>query len=202
VGGDAGDAGPALACPPASLGSWKASPYHHASAAQPAACTTALIADFYASCLGPSASTTACNPTWGTGEDTAHQTCQGCLVTPESAATWGALVSFGSTVSLNVAGCIELLDPGAPGVTCATFVQQADECEHRACDATCPVTDDASFANWRACVSAAGTSVCAAYAGPAGCAQSQHDAGPALRCVNGATFEEQYAAIAAVFCGP
>jgi hypothetical protein len=83
-------------------------------------------------------------------------------------------------------------------------VQQADECEHQACDATCPVTDDASFADWRACVSASGASVCAAYTGPAACAQSQAsgDAGPALRCVNGATFEDQYSAIAAVFCGP
>jgi hypothetical protein len=121
-------------------------------------------------------------------------------VTPDNAGTWGPLVSFGSTVSLNVAGCIELLDPGAAGVACATSVQQADECEHQACDAKCPVTDDASFADWRACVSASGSSVCAAYSGPAVCAQ--RDAGPALRCVNGTTFEEQYTAIAAVFCGP
>jgi hypothetical protein len=216
---DAGEAAAPLACPPAALSSWQPTAYHHASAAQPAACTAALIADFYTSCLGPAASPAACNPAWGSGEDSVHQTCQSCLVTPESAATWGSLVAFGSTVSLNVAGCIELLDPGATGVACATSVQEADECEHQACDATCPVTDDASFADWRACVSASAAGVCARYTGPASCATSlaggvdggqggeggqtgQSDAGPALRCVNGASFGDQFTAIAAVFCGP
>jgi len=176
---DAGDASVHLACPPSALGAWQPTTYHHANVALPNACTAALIADFYSSCLGPGASSTTCDPSWGSGEDTAHQDCQTCLVTPSTAESWGPLVEYGSTVSLNVAGCVELLDPGAPGVSCATAVQQADECEHQACDATCPVTDDTSFANWRACVAASATGACATYTGAAGCAQSEADAGPA-----------------------
>jgi len=62
------------------------------------------------------------------------------------------------------------------------------------------VTDDTSFANWRACVAASATGACATYTGAAGCAQSEADAGPAARCVSGQTFQDQFTAIAAVFC--
>jgi hypothetical protein len=116
------------------------------------------------------------------------------------ATNWGALVQFGTTVSLNVAGCIELLDPGA--LACATSVQQADDCEHKACDATCPpVTDEASFGNWQACVSASVSGVCATYTAAARCAQGELDAGAAARCISAPTFAEQFSAIGQVFCG-
>jgi hypothetical protein len=200
-----GDAPASLACPPATLGSWQPAPYHHANAAQPNACTAALIADFYAACLGPMASAATCDPTWGSGQDAAHQACETCLLTPVSATSWGAVIQFGNkTVSLNVGGCIELLDSGAggAGVACATSVQQADGCQHKACDATCPVTDDTSFANWKACVSASETSVCASYTSAAGCDRVELDAGPAARCINAQTFEEQFVAIGEVFCAP
>jgi hypothetical protein len=201
--GPVADAPVTLACPPAALGSWQPPPYRHASPVQPTACTAALIADFYASCLGPMASAAACDASWGNNQDATHQTCQSCLVTPVTAATWGAVVQFGSgaTVSLNVGGCIELLDANATGgVACATSVQQADECEHKACDATCPVTDDASFADWKACIAAASAGACAAYTAAAGCARSELDAGPAARCISGAAFQDQFTAIASVFC--
>jgi hypothetical protein len=142
-----------------------------------------------------------CDPAWGSGQDAVHQACQDCLVTPVSAATWGAVIQFGPTVSLNVGGCIEMLDPGPSGVACATSVQQADDCEHKACDATCPVTDDASFANWKACVSASASGTCASYTAAAACASRQElDAGPAARCINAPTFQDQFTAIGQVFC--
>jgi hypothetical protein len=197
------DAPASLACPPAALGSWQPSAYHHANTVQ-SACTSALIADFYASCLGPTASAATCDPTWGSNQDAVHQACETCLVTPVSAATWGAVVQFGTTVSLNVGGCIELLDKGPGGLACATSVQQADGCEHKACDATCPVTDDASFANWKGCVSASAsaTGVCASYTAAAACARGELDAGAAARCINAQTFQDQFVAIGEVFCAP
>lgn len=197
---DAGVDAP-LACPP-SLDEWVPPPYHHAQPPQ-AACSTLMINDFYNSCLGASESSNACAQNWGAGEDTAHSLCQACLITPTSATTWGPLVDYGSgngqgTVSVNVAGCVELLDPSHD--SCATSVQQADECQHQACDPTCPVTDSTSFANWEACVGAAAAGPCATYLASAACVNAE-DAGPAATCVSGPDFQTEFIDIATVFCG-
>jgi hypothetical protein len=197
-GTDGGSDGP-LACPPADLAGWQAPAYRHAQMRQPAACTAQLITDFYDACLGASSSQSACNQSWGSGEDTAHATCQNCLVTQSSAMLWGPLVDFGNTVSINVAGCIELLDPAQ--VACATAAQQADACQHQACDASCPVTTASSFADWKACIVAASSGECMSYLQAASCLNTEADGGAAASCVTGMTFEDQYLAIAKVFCG-
>jgi hypothetical protein len=207
--GGAGDGGPTdahLACPPASLDEWTVPPYHPAQAREPTACSALLLNDFYQSCLGPASSNDACQQGWGAGADTAHQTCESCLLTPTSASAWGPLVSYGAagdagtggTVSVNVAGCVEILDPSQ--VSCATAVQQADECQHQACDATCPVTDSTSFGDWQACVAAAAQGECSGHLQAAACVNGE-DAGPAAACVDGQSFEDQFLAIATVFCG-
>jgi hypothetical protein len=120
------------------------------------------------------------------------------MVTPSTAATWGPLVDYSSTVSINVAGCIELLDPSQ--VSCAQTVQAADVCQHQACDTACPVGQDAgSFTDWESCVRGAAQGECSAYVGPASCALTV-DAGPAAACVSGKSFADDFLAIAAVFC--
>jgi hypothetical protein len=191
------DAGPT--CQPAGLAGWTPPAYHHAQPAQPAACTSALIADFYASCLGPDASSSACDENWGCGdggcaEDVAHATCERCLVTPSTNITWGPVVDYGSTVSVNVAGCIELLDPANAG--CAMPVQQADQCQHEACDTACP-----ALADFDSCVAVADQGICAAYAQGSVCQATEADGGPARACVAGAAFGDLFAAAAQVFCG-
>jgi hypothetical protein len=194
----ASEAGPT--CQPATLDEWMPAAYHHAQPAQAAACTSALVADFYASCLGPTASGSACDQNWGCGddggciEDVAHATCQRCLVTPSTNPTWGPIVDYGATVSVNVAGCIELLDPA--NTACATSVQQADECEHEACDTACP-----ALADFDSCVAVADEGPCATYAQGSACQAMEADGGPASACVAGATFGELFAAAAKVFCG-
>jgi hypothetical protein len=195
-----GGADAALACPPAPLDEWAAPGYRHGQARQPLACSASLIQDFYASCLGPDATNDGCNQSWGAGEDAAHQTCQNCLVTPSAATAWGPLVNYGSTVSVNVAGCIELLDPSQ--ASCASSVQAADVCQHQACDMACPVdpADPTSFGKWQACVAATAQGECNAYLAPAACAASE-DGGPAAACVDGKTFADDFLAIATVFCG-
>jgi hypothetical protein len=195
-----------LACPPANLDEWNAGNYHHAQATQPSACNELLLNDYYASCLGPSSSQNACDQSWGAGEDPAHATCQTCILTPASASVWGPLVDYGTggdggaggTVSVNVAGCVEILDPSQ--LTCAMSVQLADECQHAACDPGCPVSDTASFADWQACIAASAQGGCLAYLQSAACVNAE-DAGPAAACVTGQTFEDEFLAIAAVFCG-
>jgi hypothetical protein len=187
-----------IACPPAPLDEWTPPQYHPSDGAQPTACTAAMISDFYSSCLADTATQATCNQNWGTSEDAAHQTCQTCLVTDSLQPAWGPLVNFGTTVSLNVGGCIELLDPSQHG--CAMSVQAADECEHQVCDMACPVADAASFTNYQQCVHAAVSGVCASYAQPAQC-QNVEDAGPAAACVTGATFQDLFASVAKAFCG-
>ena len=118
--------------------------------------------------------------------------------------TWGPLVNYGDasgngTVSVNVAGCVELLDPSKLGHR-ATSVQQADVCQHQACDPVCPVTDETSFANWQACINAASQTSCLSYLMSAACVNSE-DAGPAATCVDGPDFESEFINIATVFCG-
>ena len=195
-----------LACPPANLDEWQVPAYHHAQAPQPTACNALLLNDYYTSCLGPTATTDSCDQSWGAGEDVAHATCQSCIVTGSAATKWGALVDYGTgadggaggTVSVNVAGCVELLDPSQE--PCAVEVQEADECQHAACDPECPVSDGPSFANWQACIQASGLGECQGYLQSAACVNGE-DAGPAAVCVTGETFEDEFLAIATVFCG-
>jgi hypothetical protein len=198
VGDAAADAPPA--CPPVPLDEWAAPAYRPAQPRQPLACSAIMIQDFYASCLGPDATNEGCNQTWGAGEDSAHQTCQSCLVTQSSATAWGPLVNYGTTVSVNVAGCIELLDPSQG--SCAASVQAADVCQHAACDGACPVdpADPTSFGKWQSCVAATAQGECNQFLVSAACAGSE-DAGPAAACVDGKTFADDFLAIATVFCG-
>jgi hypothetical protein len=182
---------------PSSLAGWMPPSYQHAQPAQAAACTSALIDDFYASCLGPGASTSACDQNWGSpdsGEDLAHATCEECLVTASTSPTLGPVVNYGTTVSVNVAGCIELLDP--TNLACARSVQQADECEHQACDTPCP-----ALGAFESCVTAADKGACASYVQAATCQGSEADGGAARACAAGASFGDLFAAAARAFCG-
>jgi len=195
VANDAGDSATPLLCPPADLGTWQPPAYHHADMAQSMACTAALISDFYASCLDPNATPMECNQNWGSGQDPAHQTCQNCLVTQGTALTWGPVVAYGMMVSLNIAGCIELKDPAQ--VTCATSLEQADACEHQACDAPCSKYDLAAYDQ---CIAAADQGACATYVSAAGCAAAEADGGAAAVCLGGQTFQDKFTALAQVFC--
>jgi hypothetical protein len=195
-----------LVCPPANLDEWNAGNYRHAQAVQSSACTALLMNDYYSSCLGPTATQDACNQSWGAGEDAAHATCQTCILTPSSASLWGPLVDYGTggdggaggTVSVNVAGCVEILDPAQ--LPCAMSVQLADECQHAACDPGCPVSDTASFDDWQACINASAQGVCLQYLQSASCVTGE-DAGPAAACVTGQTFLDLFFAIVLVFGG-
>jgi hypothetical protein len=205
--GDGSGSDAPLACPPANLDEWQAGAYHHAQVVQPTACTSLLINDYYNACLGSMASQESCDEDWGAGEDAAHATCQSCILTSSTASMWGPLVDYGTgadggaggTVSVNVAGCVEILDPSQ--LSCAMSVQEADECQHAACDPGCPVSDATSFADWQACIGATGgQSECGAYLQSAACVNGE-DAGPAAACVTGKTFEDVFFSIATVFCG-
>jgi hypothetical protein len=189
------------ACSPAPLGSWMPPPYAHAASPRPSACPPSFIVSYYEDCLGPNASNSGCNATWYTGADLPHATCVACLVTKSTSTQWGPIIDYGGgTLSMNVAGCIELLDPQR--ASCAMAVQQADECPHQACDTACPVNpnDQESFTKWQSCQVYADQNECSTFE-QAGQCEGSEDAGPAAACVVGMSFQDLYNAIAPVFCG-
>jgi hypothetical protein len=199
-----------LACPPMDLGGWMPPAYVHASTPRPSACPGTFISDFYRDCLdATTASDATCQATWLTGADIPHQTCSLCLVTTDlSASSYGPLISGykNHTTTVNVAGCIELLDPAH--VSCAMALQAFDACSHQACDvdpdagSLCVLNpgDPSSFTKWKYCIAAAQTGECASYGQAADCLGTE-DAGPAAGCVTGQSTRDLYNFIAPLFCG-
>jgi hypothetical protein len=104
-------------------------------------------------------------------------------------------VNFQGVGAVNIAGCIELLDPKQ--ATCATAVQQAEACEQQLCATTC-----VGLGPFDSCVTLADRGACGPYASEAVlCEYSEADGGAASACVNGMTFEDTFLAVAGAFCG-
>lgn len=191
------DSGPTSGCAPANVSGFVPSPYQGANV-QHGACTMAQIDGFYAGCLSAGSTSQTCAP-YGPGGTAANKVCAGCLVSPDTAPKYGVLVESKGNISLNVAGCMEIRD-GANGLACAKQYQASEKCDAAACAANCPVTDDASFQLYQACVQQASSNGCAAYTQSASCANAEADGGPASICFSGQTFQDLYRSIAPVFC--
>ncbi len=206
AGDDGGDAG--LVCPnPAPLpAGYTPPPYVHAVPHQNA-CSAQLIGDYYTQCLDSASTAQTCAP-WTNAPDAAHQACASCLVTPATASAYGPIVqtTFGNILvsDPNVAGCIELADPA--GLACATKLQDRLDCDEQACTTQCPVTDDPSFQQWQTCLTNADNAAasCQTFYQATSCASSEMpDGGVAAACFPTAanpTFEDDYNAVAPVFC--
>ena len=204
--GASGDAG--LVCPaPAPIAASFTPPAYVHAAPHQNACSPQLIADYYTQCLGSAATAQTCAP-WTNTPDAAHQVCVACLVTPATASAYGPVVqtTYGNIIvsESNLAGCIELADPA--GLACATALQDRTDCDEAACTPQCPIVDDASFQQWQTCENNAdnAASSCGAYFQATSCAASEMpDGGVAAACFPAAanpTFEDDYDAIAPVFC--
>ncbi len=195
--GSAGDTGSSGACSPADVSSF--TPPAYKSAKQPtSACTQTFIDAFYTGCLATGSTQQSCAP-FGSGADAAHKACAQCIVSADTAANYGPLIEHKGTVSLNVAGCMELKDPTG-GLACAKSYQQSEQCNEAACAANCPVTDDASFQLYQACVTQAESNGCKTFSTAAQCANKEAEAGAATVCFQGATFQDLYNSIVPVFC--
>src|SRR5271167_2312227 len=101
----------ASSCHPGSVQTFVPKTYRHASAPAFASCNETQVAAYSESfqrCVAGSSD--ACEaPDAAVG---AGSTCAACSVTSASSASYGPLISSGGLVEPNVAGCIELLDPG------------------------------------------------------------------------------------------
>ncbi len=169
------------------------------------ACTAQNISDFNTACLAQGHTKAMCD-----AYKTASAACAACLETPSTAAGWGAGVFHksaapGSTLGViyaNIGGCFEILG-GAEGLDCAKKAQIAEACEGTACDASCQITDDASFQLYQACLTQAAMNGCSAQAtARSQCFQalSGADGGVSI-CTSGTDFQSSFDVVAPIICG-
>jgi hypothetical protein len=183
------------ACQPGSSQFYKPAEYRPATGLYLGACTMPQIDDFYTWCLDPQARDAGACDSFKT--DTSTSGCSSCILTPDTAMRYGPIIQHMAVAQANLPGCIELLDPG--NLKCATAVQELFDCEIAVCAPSCPVTDQASFDRYTACVTEADTTSCSTYAAAAACADYEADGGPASRCFQ-ATFADFYKGIVPLFC--
>jgi hypothetical protein len=199
-GGMSGDDSPgdvtASSCHPGSGEFFMPGKYRPATGIYQNRCTGSAIIAFYDACLGPKASTKDC-AAQRDADASAGADCVDCILTPDTAMTYGPIVQHMEVAQENVAGCIELLDPG--NTKCAWDVQFSVACDVAACSANCPVSDQTTFNAYSACVSQADAGVCSMYSTAAECANAEADGGAASRCLTG-TFRDFYYQVVPIFC--
>lgn len=188
---DGGAEPPATPCGPSSAAGWSPQWVPPTGAAQ-GQCTAQDLANLYAACFGSDATYDTCS-----AYQSSSPACASCVLSASTDASWGPVVVFGDTTVVNQSGCLALVDPSA--VACAESAQAQTECEHAVCDASCPVSDAASFAAWQQCQADADQSACADYDGTCLDAALGADAGGAA-CA-GADFPTAFTNVATVFCG-
>jgi hypothetical protein len=169
-------------------------------AAHQDACTQAQIDGFYKGCIKTGATQQTCAP-YGTNGTSSNQACAKCLFTASTASAYGPLIDVGGVVELNIAGCIAIDEGKLDGSGCGGAYQANSQCEDAMCKSNCPVTDDATFAAYQACVQQADATECQAYSNGAACAAAIEEAGaPGASCVSTQTFDDGYKAMAPIFC--
>ena len=190
----------ASGCRPGNVDTYQPAPYHFASAAWQGACRSGSfgqdpISGYYSACLGGQASRSACDSFL---QDPSNARCAKCILTSDMATNYGPLIDHGTFITTNVAGCLELTDPMA--ISCAKSVQALAGCELYACEANCPVRDQASRMVYDQCASQADRFGCASYARSAACLGSIPDSGQVGKC-QASTFYEFYINVVPLFCG-
>lgn len=188
----------ALVCAPGSVSgftpAWKAPNALHANK-----CTAQQVDDIMAACAGPSSTVSACNTAMG-----AAATCAGCLVTSETAAAYGAIVTTlgGDVWNLNVAGCIARTANDVTSTGCGAKVQASDQCQGVACDANCATAPINDYFTCESDAIGVGGG-CATYETAAGCKTTAF-AGTSATCdpSAGADFYDNAIRYGKLFCVP
>ena len=197
------------ACVPGDVATYQ--PVYHPAAAVGGCADMQQIIDFYDACFGAQKTSSHCQTF-----QSANALCASCIVTPDSAMTYGPIIDHGAFVTANVAGCIELMvdsaigaeprcvDGGAAELACAKAAQAVDGCELAACEANCNVHDTASLAAYQTCASVADGSGCSTYAQAALCASPDAgggSCGPPAACLL-QDFKAFYDKVVPTFCLP
>jgi hypothetical protein len=197
-----GDDGAAAACVPADETGFTAT--WHPAKAHTASCSSAQI-DAYHKCLQDGqtqASPASCTPFNGSNATAANKACVACILTQDTAASYGPIVVHKGTIEMNVPGCLAVATNDLQGTGCAGKYQAASACRNASCAANCPVNDDPSFQAEQQCEQAAAAGTCKTFEDAAGCADALVEAGGApAACLAGQSFDDLYDAIVPIFCG-
>jgi hypothetical protein len=192
---DASDA--AAACAPGDVSGFRPT-WKPPVALHQAQCTPAQIA-LLADCVWshPGRDDAACK-TFLNSKAAGDLACLKCGYTTTSGTKLGAIVSNGTSVQVNYAGCIALVTGDVSPAGCGASVQAAALCQDEACVATC-----STFEELVDCEAKAERGVCKAYTDAAACAsESAGDGGPASVCnPDTQDFGVRVAAYADLFCG-
>ncbi len=128
-----------------------------APATKPGACTAQDVQNFYDWCIDPGNQTSCSSFT------SSKAACAGCLVTPDTAQKWGALISDSNNlIKNNIAGCFSVKGNGA----CEGAVASNQQCSAAACpDTVCPVPsgDGTALNALNKCLTDSTASNCATY---------------------------------------
>jgi hypothetical protein len=191
----------AAICDPQSVAGFKPA-WTAPEAWKPSACTATQISGFYAACLTPPISTSACKAF------VAHNgTCSACLQTEDTTPAAGAIVwhEHDAYWTVNVAGCIARATGDPSGSGCGASYAAAIACRQQSCNA-CWAGQGATttFAEFSACEQQAGQSTCLSFAQavPAACGDLSQGPGSVCMPPSGATAQDAYMQIAPLFCGP
>lgn len=200
---DASDPDAANVCAPSDMSGF--TPVWHPPVAHSTSCSAAQIAAYH-QCLidgETQANPASCAPFQGTTASAADKACMQCILTPDTASSYGAIIVHKGEIEINVAGCIAIATNDPQGAGCAGKVQASGECLNAACSANCPVVDGTSFQLEQACEAAAASGTCKPISDAAACTDGLVEAGGATAtCLTGQTFDDLYDSIVPVFCGP
>jgi hypothetical protein len=198
--GQPGDDSSTTTCAPGSTAGFK--PTWKPPAPHQNICTQSQIDGFFTGCIKTGSTNQTCAP-YGTNGTAANQACAKCLITAQTASSYGALIDKSGVVEVNIAGCLAIAEGKIDGSGCAGKLQAGSQCDDAACKVNCPVTDDASFKLYQQCTQTADqdANLCGSYATAAQCADVIVEGGTAgASCLQGQTFDDLYAAVAPVFC--
>ena len=199
---DTGTTSDAGTCTPQDVTSF--APATDPSPAAPASgCTDPIALAYYNACVAAAGTQSACD---AITQAAANAACVACLVTPDTASKWGALIQDSqSLLRNNIAGCLTVKGDAA----CGTAVSQSSQCSAAACpDTVCPVPSDdtgAALDALNACEAKADTLGCKTYADKANCLDTS-DGGTAAAqaCTAPASstddFKDTFLKVAHVIC--
>jgi hypothetical protein len=202
-----------LSCETCDVTGFSVSPQAKPIGPKSGACTSAQLTAFDTACAATSSTQATCS-TW----ETANAGCSACIVTDQTAASWGPLVCTQAGCSINVPGCIDLAlaetgtENGTNG-SCGDLLNASYECQDYACGA-CDVAADGGSdpASFQTCDNAALMAECKSYSdafdSSSQCSALQGDTIPTAVQVcfasdpNSGFSEQEVVNIAAFFCGP
>lgn len=177
------------------------SPQWHPPAAHSTVCSAQQVTDILTCIFDGNANQTFCD---SVNNNTANQPCANCLLTPDTAPSYGPIVITGQIGSLNTAGCIAVKTGNTTSSGCGAKYAAARQCADAACSDNCPGSDSVALQELQQCETDALGGDCSTYASAADSCATPLLApdGGAAACSLGSTFLDAAINMGKIFCSP